>query len=57
MRLWKNEKYSISAYVLLLLIFISGFAHAADPLKVENKYIEMVKGNDNAPLCLLNMLH
>ena len=50
MRLWKNEKYSISAYVLLLLIFISGFAYAADPSKVENKYIEMVKGNDIAPV-------
>ena len=50
MRFWKNEKYSISAYVLLLLIIISGFAYAADPSKVENKYIEMVKGNDNAPV-------
>ena len=50
MRLWKNEKYSISAYVLLLLIFISGFAYAADLSKVENKYIEMVKGSDNAPV-------
>ena len=48
MRLWKTEKYWISAYVLLLLIFMSGFAHAADPTKIENKYIEMSKGNDNA---------
>ena len=50
MRLWINEKYSISTCVLVLLIFISGFAYAADPSKVENKYIEMVKGNDNAPV-------
>ncbi len=50
MRLRKNKKYSKSAYLLFLLIFISGFAYAADPSKVENKYIEMVKGNDNAPV-------
>ena len=43
MRLWKNDKYPISAYVLLLFIFISGFAYAADPSKVENKYIETGK--------------
>ena len=48
MRLWKTEKYWMSTYVLLLLIFMSGFAHAADSTKVENKYIEMSKGNDNA---------
>ena len=27
-----------------------GFAYAADPAKVESKYIEMSKGNDNAPV-------
>ena len=50
MRLWKTEKYYISTYVLFLLIFMSGFTFAADSLKVENKYIEMSKGNDNAPV-------
>ena len=50
MRLWKTEKYWMSTYVLLLLIFMSGFAFSADPSKVENKYIEMSKGNDNAPV-------
>ena len=50
MRLWKTERYWISTYVLLLLIFMSGFAYAADPSKVESKYIEMSKGNDDAPV-------
>ena len=50
MRLWKTEKYWISTYVLLLLIFMSGFAYAAEPSKVESKYIEMSKGNDDAPV-------
>ena len=50
MRLRKTEKYSISIYVLLLLIFMSGFAYAADTSKVESKYIEMSKGNDDAPV-------
>ena len=50
MRLWKTEKYWISTYVLLLLIFMSGFAYAEDPSKVESKYIEMSKGNDDAPV-------
>ena len=50
MRLRKNKKYSKGVYLLFLFIFISGFAYAADPSKVENKYIEMVKGNDNAPV-------
>ena len=50
MRLWKIKKYLISTYVLLSVIFMSGVAYAADPSKVENKYIEMVKGNDNAPV-------
>ena len=50
MRLWKTKKYWISSYVLFLLIFMSEFAYAADPSKVENKYIEMSKGNDDAPV-------
>ena len=50
MRLWKTEKYWISTYLLLLLIFMSGFVNAADPSKVESKYIEMSKGNDDAPV-------
>jgi len=29
---------------------MSGFAYAADPSKVESKYIEMSKGNDDAPV-------
>ena len=53
MSLWKTEKYWISTYVLLLLIFMSGFAYAADPSKVENKYIEMSKGNDDAPVVFI----
>ncbi|MDC3092597.1 DsbA family protein [Paracoccaceae bacterium] len=50
MRLLKTEKYWISTYLLLLLIFMFGFAYAADPSKVESKYIEMSKGNDDAPV-------
>ena len=50
MRLWKTEKYWISTYLLLLLIFMLGFAYAADPAKVESKYIEMSKGNEDAPV-------
>ena len=50
MRLWKTEKYWLSTYALLLSIFMLGFAYAADPSKVESKYIEMSKGNDNAPV-------
>ena len=50
MRLWKTEKYWISTYLLLLLIFMLGVAYAADPSKVESKYIEMSKGNDDAPV-------
>ena len=50
MRLWKTEKYWISTYVLLLSIVMLGFAYAADPSKVESKYIEMSKGNDDAPV-------
>ena len=50
MKLRKTERYFISTYLLLLLIFMSGFAYAADPSKVESKYIEMSKGNDDAPV-------
>ena len=50
MRLLKTEKYWISTCLLLLLIFMSGFAYAVDPSKVESKYIEMSKGNDDAPV-------
>jgi len=50
MRLWKTEKYWISTYSLLLLIFMLGFAHASDLSKIESKYIEMSKGNDDAPV-------
>ena len=50
MRLGKTEKYWISTYLLLLLIFMSGFAYAAGPSKVESKYIEMSKGNGDAPV-------
>ena len=37
----------MNSYIILLLIFITGFAFAADPKKVESKYIEMSKGDDN----------
>ena len=50
MRLWQTEKHQINFYIVFLLIFISGFAFAADPKKVESKYIEMFKGDDNAPV-------
>ena len=50
MRLWKIEKYWISSYLVLLLLFIAGFSFAADPSKVGNKYIEMSKGKNNAPI-------
>ena len=50
MRLWKTEKYCISTYLLLLFFFMSGFAYAAGQSKVESKYIEMSKGNDDAPV-------
>ena len=50
MKLLKTEKYWISTYVVLLLIFISGFAFASDLSKAGNKYVEMSKGNDNAPV-------
>ncbi len=50
MRLWKTEKYSIIVYLVLLLVFKAGFVFAADPSNVETKYIEMSKGNENAPI-------
>ena len=48
MRLSQTEKYRMNFCVVLLLIFISGFAFAEDPKKGERKYIEMSKGNENA---------
>ena len=48
MRLSQTEKYWMNFYIVLLLIFFAGFAFAADPQKVESKYIEMSKGHDNA---------
>ena len=53
MKLRKTERYFISTYLLLLLFFMSGFAYAADPSKVESKYIEMSKGNDDAPVVFI----
>ena len=50
MRLSQTEKYWKNAYFVLLLTFVAGFAFAADPKKVESKYIEMSKGDDNAPV-------
>ena len=48
MRLLQTEKNWISWYSILFLISFAGFAFAADPSKVESKYIEMSKGDDNA---------
>ena len=48
MRLSQIEKYWMNSYIVLFLIFIAGFAFAADPKKVESKYIEMSRGDDNA---------
>ena len=50
MRLSQTEKYRMNSYVVLFLIFIGGFAFAADPKKVESNYIEMSKGDHNAPV-------
>ena len=50
MRLWKIEKYWTSLYLVLSLLFITGFSFAADPSKVGSKYIEMSKGKNNAPV-------
>ena len=48
MRLSKTETHRMNFCVVLLLIFISGFALAEDPKRGESKYIEMSKGNENA---------
>ena len=48
MKLTQTEKYRMNFCVVLLLIFISGFAFAENPKKEESKYIEMSKGNENA---------
>ncbi|MDC3081774.1 DsbA family protein [Paracoccaceae bacterium] len=48
MRLLQTEKHRMNSYIVLFLIFIAGFAFAAGPKKVESKYIEMSKGDDNA---------
>ncbi|MDC3108115.1 DsbA family protein [Paracoccaceae bacterium] len=48
MRLSETEKYWMNFYIILVLIFVAGFAFAADPKKGESKYIEMSKGDDNA---------
>ena len=48
MRLSQTEKYWINLYIVLFLIFITGFAFAAGPKKVESEYIEMSKGDENA---------
>ncbi len=50
MKLSQTEKYRMKPYVLLLLIFIAGFAFAEEPNKGESKYIEMSKGDENAPV-------
>ena len=50
MRLSQTEKYWKNSYFVLLLTLVAGFAFAADPSKVENKYIEMYKGVDSAPI-------
>ena len=50
MRLWKIEKYLVSSYLVILFLFFNGLAFAEDSSKNENIYIEMSKGNDDAPL-------
>ena len=50
MRLWKIKKYWTSLYLVLSLLFITGFSFAADLSKVGSKYIEMSKGKNNAPV-------
>ena len=50
MRLWKIEKYLVSSYLVILFLFVNGLAFAEDSSKNENIYIEMSKGNDDAPL-------
>ena len=50
MKLWKINNYSISSYLMILFFLIKGLAFAEDQSKVEKKYIEMSKGNANAPV-------
>ena len=50
MKLWKISNYSLSSYLVILLFLIKGMSFAEDQSKVEKKYIEMSKGNDNAPV-------
>ena len=50
MKLWKIKKFWISSYSVLVFMFITGFSFAADSSKVGSKYIEMSKGNNNAPV-------
>ena len=50
MRELQTKKYLLNPYFVFLFIFITGFALAEDTSKVESKYIEMSKGNDNAPV-------
>ena len=50
MRLWKNEKYCVSSYLVLFLFLITGVSIAADSSKVGSQYIEMSKGSNNAPI-------
>ena len=47
MRLSQTEKYWMNSYIVLLLIFITGFAFAADPKKVENCYGKLKHLNDS----------
>ena len=48
MRLSQTKKYWMNSYLVVSLMFIAGFALAVEPKKVESKYIEMSKGDDNA---------
>ena len=50
MRLWKIEKYWTGLYLVLSVLFITGFSFAEDSSKVGSKYIEMSKGKNNAPV-------
>ena len=53
MRLSQTKKYWMNSYIVLLLIFFTGLAFAEDPKKVESKYIEMSKGDDNATVVFI----
>ena len=50
MKLWKKNSFGISSYLVILLFLIKGLAFAEDLSQVENKYIEMSKGSDSAPV-------